>query len=141
MTTLRGGKMPETERGWMPLKGKKILLTIVFAAVGLVIGGYISAELLYVHHPSTARSWTHVWNHTFDAVIYFPISMTIGLVINFTVFGLWHGLIALVGVMAAMAGAYYFHTTSKVRYGLLLAAGVALWAHNNYLAFSALMSV
>jgi hypothetical protein len=110
------------------------------ALLGVVVGSYMSAELLYVHHPTEDRVASEVVNNTIAGTLSAPLGMSFGLLATFRFFG-EHGWLVLPGILMVVIGSTRFWRRGSWRYLLIVFIGFALWAHNNYLSFSALMSV
>lgn len=100
----------------------------------------MSAELLYVHYPNETRTLNKVVRNTNEALITSPFSMTFGVIPTLEFYAA-HGFLVVPGVLMAMIGcALYYRYPSPV-FLVVALIGFALWSHNNFLSFHALMSV
>lgn len=110
------------------------------AATGIVVGSYISAELKHLHYTDQSRTTNDVISGTVAGTIGSPIAMSVGLFPTLRFYS-WHGWLAVPGmILAIVSSVLYFKYPSWLTLVLTL-IGFVLWAHNNLLAFHALMSV
>lgn len=119
---------------------RRVVAIALVAAFGLVVGSYISAELLHIHHPTQPRTNSQVLSGTIGGILGSPIAMSIGVLPTLRFFES-HGWLVIPGMfLSPLAAAWYYKHAGRLALFLVF-AGLVLWSHNNYLAFQALMSV
>ena len=79
-------------------------------------------------------------DHTFEAFIGSPLSMTFGLMVTVGFYFI-HGFLAVPGMIGALVATVFYWRQPSVRGAFVLFLCMALWSHNNLLAFHGLMSV
>ena len=124
--------------GWCLLK--RLLILAATGSIGIVLGSYISAELVYVHYPNEPRLVRDVYSHTVEAVTSSPLSMTFGVLPSLGFYHL-HGYLALLGALMAICGSAFYFACGERLLLIVVVVGFVLWSHNNFLVFNALMSV
>ena len=118
----------------------RVVKILAVAFLGIVFGSWVSAELLYVHHPTEVRTQSEVIGNTIAGTLTSPIGMSFGLLATFRFFA-GHGWLVLPGILLVVIGVVQFWRHGSSKYLLVTFIGFVLWAHNNYLSFNALMSV
>ena len=108
--------------------------------VGTLLGSFSSALMLYIHFPDSDKGLEIVFLNGIKAFLFSPFSMTIGLIPTFGSYGWVHGAVALFGMFVGITGLISYFKTSKPWVLTLILLGFALWANNNYLSWSAMMS-
>src|SRR6266576_3009991 len=78
----------------------RLLILIVTGCVGIILGSYISAELLYLHYPEESRSINSVYSNTIEAVLSSPLSMSFGVLPTLGFYGS-HGFLVIPGALMA----------------------------------------
>jgi hypothetical protein len=126
---------PSSSRKWRP-RG----LLLASACFGIIVGSYISAELDYFHHDDQVRTQNDILSRTFAGVVSSPVSMSFGIHPTLKFYSS-HGFLVFPGIVLALVGTYFYKTNKSPWALLTVFIGCILWAHNNYLSFSALMSV
>lgn len=119
---------------------RRALILIVTGFVGILIGSYISAELFYLHYPEEPRSVSSVNSNAIAGLFSSPITMSLGVLPTLRFCGP-HGFLVIPGALMAIVGAIAYLIRGQAWALIVVLVGFALWAHNNYLAFVALMSV
>jgi len=119
---------------------RRILTLLCIASAGTCIGSYVSAELLYLHYPDETRTLSRVIRDTTEALVTSPLSMTFGVIPTLGFYGT-HGFLVIPGVLMAMSGCVVYYRHPSPVFMVVALTGFALWSHNNYLSFHALMSV
>lgn len=125
----------------MPSGKAKTLITLSFIPLGTLTGSTVSAGMLYLHYPEETFHLSEFIKNSLGAFIYSPFAMSLGVFTTFGFYGMVHGLIIVLGVLTALAGLIGFPVTGKKIFAALVFLGFAMWAHNNYLAITGLMSV
>ena len=125
----------------MPSKKAKAFITLGCTFLGTLLGSTVSATMLYPHYPEETFTLSEFLKNSLGAFIYAPLSMTFGVFPTIGFYALPHAPIVIIGFLLALTGVIAFPITGKKKFAFLIFLGFALWAHNNYLAFNALMSV
>lgn len=125
----------------MPSKKAKTFITLGCIILGTLLGSIISAAMLYPHYPEETFILSEFLKNSLGAFIYSPLSMTFGVFPTIGFYTLPHAPIVILGFLLALTGVIAFPITGKKIFAILILLGCAMWAHNNYLAFNALMSV
>lgn len=112
----------------------------VVACVGVAIGSYVSAELLHFHFQDQPRTASQLLEHSLEGFCSSPLAMTFGLLPTIGFYSP-HGLLVIPGALLTLAGVYMYCLRQRRAGMIAVFLGCVLWSHNNYLGFSALMSV
>ena len=118
----------------------RVATLMVVGGIGVIVGSYISAELLHVHYPDQSRSGNAVLANTVEATLSSPLSMSVGLFPTLGVYGS-HGFLVIPGALMAVVGGMVYFVRGRRALLAVVLIGFILWSHNNYLGFHALMSV
>lgn len=117
------------------------MLTLLWvASAGICIGSCVSAELLYLHYPKEIRTPSRVVRNTIEAAVSSPLSMTFGVIPTLSFYGT-HGWLVLPGVLLTIIGCMVYFRHPRLAFLVMPLIGFALWSHNNFLSWHALMSV
>ena len=119
---------------------RRLVLLIMVCSFGILLGSYLSAEFLYMHYPEEPRSIVIVMSNTLSAVTSSPISMSIGVLPTLQFYRL-HGLLVLLGATIALGGSLVYILKGRSWWLIVALIGYILWSHNNFLSYSAMMSV
>ncbi len=119
---------------------RRLVLLIMVGSFGILLGSYLSAEFLYMHYPEEPRSIVIVMSNTLSAVTSSPLSMSIGVLPTLQFYRL-HGLLVLLGATIALGGSLVYILKGRSWWLIVALIGYILWSHNNFLSYSAMMSV
>ena len=118
-------------------RNRRLIYLLFSALAGLLVGSYISSELLYVRFPDSERTINEIVSHTIGSVISSQLAMTLGLFATFKFAGLFQVCIAVLGILLSLLGTIFYFRNGKKRSLLAVFVGFVCWAHNNHLAFAA----
>lgn len=124
----------------MASRSARILALLCVASCGICIGSYVSAELLYLHYPDESRTASKVARNTTEAVVSSPLSMSFGIFPTLGFYGK-HGFLAILGALMAIISCAVYYRHPNLIFLVVALVGFALWSHNNFLSYHALMSV
>ena len=122
-----------------PSLASRLLVYVVLAFAGLVLGSFISVHVGDTWHPGNSDG--DYIEDTIAAVLSSPIAMTFGLFPSLGFYGPLHGLLMLIGMLLTMAGTWMHFRSRRFVFAWEVFFGMILWSHNNHMAFAAIMSV